>query len=632
MRLVRLTTADFETAGIAEMPDYPPEPCGIALDWPETKSRKAIKEYLAWGHASNNNCTKNEAVRKIRKAWYQNTPLFHNSSFDLIIAFEHLDLEIPEHYHDTLYLAHLYDPREENLSLKPLSEKYCGDESVERDVLQEWILANVPGAHNARTSKTQDPMMYWAALINKAPGDLVGKYAIGDVRKTKKVFDHHYPYIRDNGMLEAYHRELYLMPSVWDMENTGVRTNLKRLQQDAPKREAVFNKIDQRVRRILKVGKDMNLDSPDELADAMEHAGIVEEWIATQGGKRSTSMAALREVVLHKNFLALWQMRSMLKKIVTTYDRPWLEMATKNDGWIYPRYNQVRETDERNRKVIGTRTGRFSSSKPNFQNIPKRVNKELKALFDKMYPDMPYPFMRQYLIPDTPDHVFIDRDYSQQEFRLLAEFAGGALKEAYMKNPKLDMHTQAQQMIKEMVNLDLQRVHVKTVGFGLIYGMGIELLAGNMELLPEEAKRIKRAYLQAIPGIKILSNHLEDIARGDEPIVTWGGRQYFVEEPTYVKKFDKVMEFYYKLLNYLIQGSAADVTKEAFIRIEDACQRSRMVMTVHDQFTRSVLKKYYKSEMRHMRLAMESIETDIPMLSDGQWSAKSWGNLIAFED
>jgi len=628
VRIARLNTADFETAGtLFKLPDdYPPEPCGCAIEWPDGK-----REYLSWAHASKNNCTINEAKRKLKRVWYQNTPLFHNCSFDLIVAFEHLNMELPEHYHDTLYLSHLHDPREENLSLKPLAEKYAGDKPKERDALKEWILKHVPGAHDARTSKTKDPYLYWAACIHLAPGDLVGRYAMADVRMTKKLFDIFYPYVKDNGMLDAYHRECYLMPSVWDMENSGIHLAHRKLKKDAQQREIVYNKIDTRVRRILKVGSDVNLDSPDELCDAMEYAGLVEEWIATKSGKRSTSIAAMREVVSHKNFLDLWQMRSMLKKIVTTYDRPWIEMADSNDGWIYPRYNQVRETDERNRKIIGTRTGRFSSSSPNFQNIPKRVNKTLKAKFAKAYPEMPFPNMRSYIIPDTPDHIFIDRDYSQQEFRLLAEFAGGALKDAYLQNPALDMHDQAKAMIKELVNMDLERIKVKTVGFGLIYGMGLELLAGNMEVLTDEARRIKKAYLQAIPGIKKLSEELEATAREDLPIRTWGGRLYYVEEETYVKKFDRVMDFYYKLLNYLIQGSAADVTKEAFIRIEDACRQSEMRITVHDQFTRSVLKKYAREEMYEMKCAMESIETDIPMLSDGKWGT-TWGSMKPFKD
>lgn len=628
MRISKLNTADFETAGtLFKLPDdYPPEPVGCAIEWPDGK-----REYLSWGHASKNNCTKREAVRKLKRVWYQNTPLFHNSSFDLIVAFEHLDMELPEHYHDTLYLAHLHDPREENLSLKPMAEKYLGMQPKERDVLKEWILEHVPDTHDARTSKNKDPYLYWAANIHMAPGDLVGKYAIADVKMTRGIFDLFYPYIRDNGMLDAYHRELNLMPSVWDMENSGIRLNHRALKRDAAKREATYTKIDQRVRKILKVDNNVNLDSSEELADAMEWAGIVEEWIPTAGGARSTSIAALREVVQHKNFIDFWQMRSMLKKIITTYDRPWLEMANVNEGWIYPRYNQVRETDERSRKIVGTRTGRFSSSKPNFQNIPKRINKELKKKFTKAYPDMPYPNLRSYIIPDTPDHVFIDRDYSQQEFRLLAEFAGGALKDAYLKNPKLDMHDQAKAMIKDLVNMELPRIHVKTVGFGLIYGMGLDLLASNMEVLSEEARRIKTAYLQAIPGIKKLSSELEDTARQGLPIRTWGGRLYFVEPETYVKKFDRVMDFYYKLLNYLIQGSASDVTKEAFIRMEAACYHSEMRITVHDQFTRCVLKKHAKKEMREMKNAMESIETDIPMLSDGKWG-KTWGSMKSYKE
>ena len=93
----------------------------------------------------------------------------------------------------------------------------------------------------------------------------------------------------------------------------------------------------------------------------------------------------------------------------------------------------------------------------------------------------------------------------------------------------------------------------------------------------------------------------------------------------------RMCTFEYKLLNYLVQGSAADCTKEAIIRYDEAKQHGRFLVTVHDEINVSASKKYAKSEMAILREAMESIEFGLPMLSDGE-SGSNWADLIAFQE
>jgi DNA polymerase-1 len=236
--------------------------------------------------------------------------------------------------------------------------------------------------------------------------------------------------------------------------------------------------------------------------------------------------------------------------------------------------------------------------------------------------------MRDYLIPDEGG-VFIGRDYSQQEVRILAHYEDGLLLDQYLKNPKLDVHDLAGDLIYDKVGVRFERKNVKITGFGLIYGMGVGKLADAMECDIATARQLKNAYLASIPGIKDLNRDLRKCADNDEPIRTWGGRLYYVEEPKIVK--GRMMSFEYKLLNLLIQGSAADCTKQAMLNVASNCIDSRIVVQVHDELICCADKGRESIEMKRVREGMESVKFDLPMLSDGKKSARSWGQMKAWE-
>jgi DNA polymerase I-like protein with 3'-5' exonuclease and polymerase domains len=119
------------------------------------------------------------------------------------------------------------------------------------------------------------------------------------------------------------------------------------------------------------------------------------------------------------------------------------------------------------------------------------------------------------------------------------------------------------------------------------------------------------------------------VARG-EPITTWGGREYYVEPPKFDKKYNRHMTYEYKLLNYLIQGSAADITKQAIINyISHPKRRGRFMVTVYDEINASMPAKYLKEEMAILRDCMESIDLDVPLLSEGK-TGPSWGEAVKY--
>lgn len=592
-----LVVVDFETYEIKSRPEYPPKPVGVAIQFPHEK--KPV--YHAWGHPSGNNTTLAAARRVVASAFTEYTPVFHNSAFDIDVAMTHLGVKMPQEFEDTLFLAFLHDPRDQSLSLKPLAAKYLDMPATEQDTLKRWIIENVTGA----TEKN------FGAYIARAPGDLVGKYAVGDVVRTKKLFKLFFAHAKKTNMLDAYAREKQVLPIVLDMERRGLRIDVDRLTADIPKWEIDKTKTEKQIYR--KIGK-IDLDKPSQLADALDAHGLVEDWIVTKkSGKRSVARKALEESLLDKGLLKLLSRRSVLNKYLSTYGYPWLERA-RATGVIHPRFNQIRGRSDT--ADAGTYTGRFSISNPGLQATPKEPE------------DKTLPVIRSYIIPFEGE-LILDRDYNQQEFRILAHYEQGALQQEYLSNPKLDMHEGTRQLVFKMLGVEYARRPIKIMNFGLVYGMGIAKLAASIEKSPEETRALKAAILNAVPGIKRLGIKLRQRADSNEPIITWGGRRYFCEPPKMVD--GEMRTFEYKLLNTLIQGSAADCTKQAMINVAANCD-SQIFLQVHDQLVISCPIGKAKKEMARMKEAMEAVKFDIPMLSDGKWSRESWGQLTEYPE
>lgn len=620
--LPRPIFADFETEEALARPTYPPVPVGCALLAPGERP-----EYLAWGHPIGNNCSKDFALRQLRRVWKQarhgDGLAFHHSKFDVAVGEETLGLPaMPwDQYHDTLFLAFLHDPHAASLELKPLGEKHLGLPPRERDALRDWLIKNVPHVGEAS----------WSAHIAKAPGALTGTYACGDVRRTAGLFKFYWQdVIEKRGMRAAYDRERQLMPILLRTEREGFHVNLTRLRRDVARYTRTLADLDARIRRRLKA-PNLDMSKGAQLADALDKAGVMKSWRTTPTGKRSTAKESLLEGIDDKRLLALLLYRGALATCLQTFMRPWLEVAEQTGGVVHTSWNQVRQPEEG-----GARTGRLSSS-PNFQNIPTPTSPNYERLI-KLLKEAgllgqlaPFPMIRSYIAPD-PGDLFLNRDYSQQELRILGHYEFSVLKDQYNADPWLDVHDLARTLINDMLGTDFSRRPIKDTGFGIIYGMGLEKLAYKTGQDRETAKRVKEAYLNIFPGLGDLDTELKWRGNSGQPIRTWGGREYYVEEPRYSKKFNRLQTFAYKLLNVLIQGSAADTTKQAIINYDShPKRRARFLLTVHDEFLASCRPALLVPQMRVLREAMESVTFDVPMLSEGEYGL-NWSNLKTFDE
>lgn len=595
---------DFETEAIGPRPEmYPPKPVGVAIWEP---GKKPV--YLAWGHPDGNNSTKEKAASRLRGYWRGDRELlFHNAKFDLEVAEKWFELALPpwERTHDTLYQVFLKNPHARSLSLKPSAEHYLDMPPDEQKDLELWIRANV--------SDTKD----WGAYISKAPAELVGRYAIGDVVRTRGLHEALYGTF-DAGERRAYDRERRLMPILLRNEQEGMRLDLAQLEQDIPVYQAAMEKAEEWLQKRLKA-PGLDLDKKEDVARVLDREGIITEWVLTpKSRKKSTSKKYMTVDKFNDPKVAqVLGYRNRLQTVLSMSMLPWQEQGKI----ISTTWNQVRQTHGEDAKK-GTRTGRLSCSR--FQNITKDFEAKDDGYTHPGFLRVPaLPLVRRYVLPDKHG-VFLHRDYSQQELRILAHFEDGPLLAAYSADPHLDVHVYVQRLIKETTGLALDRGPVKIMNFGKVYGMGIPGIIAKLRCSEQQARTFAAAHRRALPGLASLESSIKDLVRDGQPIRTWGGRLYYVEE---AKEINGVLRnFDYKLVNYLIQGSAADCTKEALIRYDALKRDSRFMVTVHDEINISAPKKALKREMALLREAMESVEFDVPMLSDAK-VGESWGTL-----
>ena len=198
---------------------------------------------------------------------------------------------------------------------------------------------------------------------------------------------------------------------------------------------------------------------------------------------------------------------------------------------------------------------------------------------------------------------------------------------AYQENPDLDPHKMAKDLILNIAGLDLPRKDVKITAFSTIYGAGVSGLASQIGCDHAKAKEMREAYMSAIPGIRILSDALRRRGRNGLPLKTWGGRLYLPEPPKLVG--GRMMDFLYKLLNYLIQPSAADLTKQTIIEWHtEYGPDGFLTATLYDEINLSVEVGKERSAMAHLKEVMNRDRLDVPMRSEG-FIGPNFGDLHA---
>lgn len=352
--------------------------------------------------------------------------------------------------------------------------------------------------------------------------------------------------------------EMPLIYSLNRMEKYGVKVEKQEL---ADYSKVLGDKIDILTDRIYKgAGKEFNINSPKQLGI------ILFEDMGIPGGKKtktgySTSAEVLEKLSIDYPFVKDVLEYRQLSKLKSTY-ADGLVNYIGDDGRIHGTFNQT-----------VTATGRISSTEPNLQNIPIRM--EMGKLFRKVF------------VPED-GYVFIDADYSQIELRILASISEDEnLIEAYKSHEDIHRITASKVFDTPFEEVtDLQRRNAKAVNFGIVYGISSFGLSNDIGISRKQAKEYIDQYFATYPGIKKFLDDTVSHAKENGYVVTLMGRR----RPIPNLKSSNFMERQFGervAMNSPIQGTAADIMKVAMINVDAELRKrnlaSRIVLQVHDE-------------------------------------------------
>jgi len=252
-------------------------------------------------------------------------------------------------------------------------------------------------------------------------------------------------------------------------------------------------------------------------------------------------------------------------------------------------------------KQSGTISGRLSSGSPNLQNLssPEEGSGGLGP--------------RQCIIPDSSDHVLFMLDYSQQEYRLMLEYAEEH-EIIHQVRSGMDVH----QAMADM--LGIERRLAKTLNFAVLYGAGPARVASTLGISEPEAKDLIQNFYGKLPGVRRLVDNCRLKAKTRGYILTWTGR---------VLKFPNRNDSY-KAPNHLIQGGCSDITRIAMLDCDKVCtDRTRLSLTIHDELVFNVHRQELDLVPKLQKLMEDAYpHRYLPMKVDVSHSQKSLAHKV----
>ena len=365
--------------------------------------------------------------------------------------------------------------------------------------------------------------------------------------------------LEETGMLSLFEEiEMPLAFTLDDMEKEGILVKAEELKVYGDQLQVRISELEQKI--YEQAGETFNINSPKQLGV------ILFEKMGMPGGKKtktgySTAADVLDKLAPEYPFVADILEYRQLTKLKSTY-ADGLAAYIEADGRIRSTFNQTI-----------TATGRISSTEPNLQNIPVRM--ELGRMIRKVF------------VP-KPGFVFLDADYSQIELRVLAHLSGDEmLIKAYREAQDIHRITASQVFHIPFDEVTpLQRRNAKAVNFGIVYGISSFGLSQDLSITRKEAAQYIEQYFATYPKIKSYLDGEVAKAKKDGYITTMFGRRRPVPE---LKSSNFMQRSFGErvAMNSPIQGTAADIIKIAMVRVNRALReanlRSRLILQVHDE-------------------------------------------------
>jgi DNA polymerase I-like protein with 3'-5' exonuclease and polymerase domains len=556
--------------------------------------------YFPVRHERGGNFSEDEVKKWLVKLFKEDPIVIcHNAVYDLgWLRRWGVECNVTKVY-DTLIAAPLVDENRFSYSLDSLSKDYLGERK------QGNLLEEFGKEHGFKAIEK----------MHLVPVEIAGIYAEQDTRLTLKLWEFLRVEIQKQGLTDIFNLETDLLRLLLEMRWKGVRVDLEK----AEKTKKFFKSEEEKIYQNIKKETGIDIGSSDIYAAASLQKifdKLGEKYELTEKNKQ----AKISNTLMRESDNPLIQSISVAReynKAHTTFIDSILKHQV--DGRIHAEINQLKG------EYGGTVSGRLSMNNPNLQQVPAR-NEAIG------------PKIRSLFLPEEGEK-WASLDYSQQEPRLLVHYAqkhGLEGAETLIKffHEGKDFH----QVTAEMAGIS--RKEAKTIGLGLMYGMGIAKLADSLDISPEQAKALKKKYND---NVQFLNNIIVRATRYTEQngfINTLLGRRCRFELWENKDFYDKRMMSYenakktwawnemkragtYRALNRLIQGSAADQTKKAMVDLWKNLGVIPMIQ-IHDELNVSITNETQVKEIKEM---MESaVELHVPVKCDAE-IGDNWGEI-----
>jgi DNA polymerase I-like protein with 3'-5' exonuclease and polymerase domains len=447
----------------------------------------------------------------------------------------------------------------------------------------------------------------------KLPSKYVGPYAEYDAMAPLQIFTKQYEKLKNDDLLRIFQLECELTPLLWKMRLQGIPVDLEGASEFS--KELAGLEDNARLHLRIECGRDVDVWSGDDLARLCNDRGI--SYPRTPKGNASFESEFLESEDLESPILRKVGEVRKLNRLRTTFVDDWI-FKNQINGRIHPSWKQLKSDEG------GTRTGRMAASNPNPQQVPARSDLA--------------PRVRKLFIPPR-GHKWAKMDYSQQEPRLLVHYAaicnftGAKLAAmAYRENRDMDIY----QFLADAAQIT--RRQSKDLTLGRMYGMGKNKLALKLGISVAEAEDLLRRFDERVPFVKEISDSAGRKAQERGWIQTLLGRKRHFNywEPVFQKELKQkgvncmpapnraIAEQKWpkqrlqragahKALNALIQGSAADMTKQAMLTIYNETGMVPM-MAIHDELNYFTESEANAKEIQ--RMAEECVKLEVPIKAD----------------
>jgi DNA polymerase-1 len=401
--------------------------------------------------------------------------------------------------------------------------------------------------------------------------------------------------LAENGMDKLYYNlELPLVRILADMEITGVLVDREQLKTMSSELSDKKNAITLEIYRLA--GEGFNINSTKQLGYIFFDKLKLPIIKKTKTGY-STDVEVLEALAEEHEIVAKILEYRQLAKLKSTYVDGLSGLINQRTGKLHTTFNQT-----------VTATGRLSSTEPNLQNIPIRIEEGRR--------------IRKVFVPSQPGHVLLSADYSQIELRVLAHISGDEnFIQAFQCGEDIHTHTASEVFgVPDEEVTGEMRDKAKAVNFGIVYGISDFGLARNIKVSRKEAQSYIDGYFRRYPGIRDFMDNIVVQAREQGYVSTILNRRRYL--PDIVSPNHNIRASGERTaMNTPIQGSAADIIKLAMISVDKALKESglkaKMILQVHDELIFEVHEKELEQLIPIVRDCMENaFKLEVPLTVD----------------